>query len=397
MTICVLGSGVVGVSTAFALSRAGHEVIVIDKADRIAAGASHANGAQLSWSYTDPMASPAVLPKLTGILLGRDPAMRVGLGGSPGAALHLAKWGTQFLGQCRSNAFRKNKDARDGLAAESRAALDGFARDLPSNALQPTGVGKLVIAQTPRQLKEMRSQPNFLSAEECRDVEPALASWSAPQFGGLYSPDDSALDTLTYCTALSALAREQFGARFELGQEVSEIIIRSGQVQGVRTIDRVLQCDTVVSCLGMRSNALLRPHGLSLPLMAVRGYSVTLPATESAPRISVTDLFNKFVFANLGDRIRIAGFADIATSARCQKSRIDTLLQTARRVWPGIADYDAPPHGWTGARPMPPSGIPHIGETKVHGLYVNAGHGSLGYTFAAGSAMRIVDAIGAVQ
>lgn len=393
MKICVLGAGVVGVSTAFALSRIGHDVDVIERAEDVASGASHANGAQLSWSHTDPLANPSLLGKIPAYMLGFDPAMRI----RPALKPNFIMWGASFLRHCSPARFKKGKQARDELAQESKDALAGFERDLNSGPLQKTGAGKIVLAQTTAQQRTMMRSPHYRTAEQCVDIEPALKSWSKHFYGGLYAADDRAMDTVLFCHRLMDTAREEFGAKFNFEETVQSLSVTEQGIKKVTTDSREIECDAVIVCLGNQTNALLRSLGLSVPICSVRGYSVTLPATPFSPKASLTDLSHKIVFANLGDRVRIAGFADINVPSAKMTSRVAKLIEIARRCWPDVADYEADPSAWTGARPMTPSGIPVIGPTSIPGLFVNAGHGSLGYTFAAGSALRIADQIGAIQ
>ena len=393
MKICILGAGVVGVSTAFALSRIGHEVEVIDRGTDVANGASHANGAQLSWSYTNPLASPTILPKLPAYALGLDPAMRV----RPSLNPSFIKWGLSFLRNCTSARYEMGGQARHQLAIESQDALASIERDLIDGPIEKTGKGKIVLAQTRAQQRAMKGSPLYKTAEECLSIEPALRSWSKTQLGGLYAPDDSAVNPILFCQRLKNTAESEFGTVFRMGERVLDILTESNRAYGIRTEKAVRRYDKIIVCLGNQSNDLLRPLGITAPICSVRGYSVTLPANEKSPKASLTDLSNKIVFANLGDQVRIAGFADINASDRKSSRRVAKLIKIARQHWPDIADYDADPKAWSGQRPMTPSGIPVIGPTKVEGLLLNVGHGSLGYTFSPGSAQRIADQIGSIQ
>lgn len=393
MKICVLGAGVIGVATAFALSRLGYSVEVIERAETVASGASHANGAQLSWSHTDPLASPAILRKIPGFLFGLDPAMRI----YPSLDPQFIKWGLSFLNHCRAEKFQTGRKERHNLAEESRQALASFEREWSGADLPRTGTGKIVLAQTRKQLQSMRASENYRTAEECNQIEPALQKWTGSNFGGLYAPDDCAVNTVHFCERLKTIAEKEFGAVYRFDETVEFISTHQGRVSGVVTDQHQTDCDAVVVCMGNQTNDLIRPLGLTLPICPVRGYSVTLPAKDGAPKASVTDLTHKIVFANLGDKIRIAGFADVNAPLWRSSKRVDTLIDIARTCWPDIADYDADPSPWSGARPMTPSGIPIIGKTSLDGLFLNAGHGSLGFTFAAGSAARIADQIGDLQ
>ena len=404
MKICVLGAGVIGVSTAYALARLEHEVVVIDKGADVASGASHANGAQLSYSHVDPFAGPDILRKLPGYLLGTDPAIQFGLSLRP----DYLKWGLSFLRNCNAARFKENQRARLDLARLSREAIKSFERDLPEGALRRTGQGKLVLAQTRSETDAMRKRAEsgefiehdqkYLTAEQCLDIEPALSGWVGRLCGGLFSPNDNALDPMTYCKVLRRACEDDFGVKFYLGQNVQSIIETSIASSSagftIKTDAEEHKCDKVIVCLGNNPNPLLKPLGLRVPIYPMQGYSLTARATENAPTTSVTDLMNKIVIANLGTHVRIAGFVDANQSPAKAKIRHGQLLEAAKRYWPEAADYEGPLSHWTHYRPMTPSGVPVIKETRIAGLYLNAGHGSLGYTFAAGSAMKIATEIG---
>lgn len=400
MKICVLGAGVIGVSTAYALARLEHDVVVIDKGADVASGASHANGAQLSYSHVDPFAGPDILRKLPGYLLGTDPAIQFGLSLRP----DYLKWGLSFLRNCNAARFKENQHARRNLARLSREAIKSFERDLPEGALRRTGHGKLVLGQTPSESGAMRNRAEsgeciehdqkYLTAEQCLEIEPALSDWAGRLCGGLYSPNDNALDPVTYCKVLREASEHDFGVKFHFNQNVQSIVENSRTGFTIETSVQEHGCEKVIVCLGNNPNPLLKPLGLSVPVYPMQGYSLTARATEKAPTTSVTDLKNKIVIANLGAHVRIAGFVDANQSPAKAETRQAQLLETAKRYWPKAADYEGPLSQWTHYRPMTPSGVPVIQQTRIKGLYLNAGHGSLGYTFAAGSAMKIATEIG---
>lgn len=400
MKICVLGAGVIGVSTAYALARAGHEVRVIDRATDVAAGASHANGAQLSFSYVDPFAGPGTVKQLPAYLLGLDPAVRLGLSLSPA----YLSWGLSFLRNCTKKRAAENMMLRAALAKSSEAALALFTSECAPKALKPTGRGKIILAATSAHFADMEIAAQTksamgipmkaLSVEACTHIEPALKDWQGKFTGGLYAPGDMALDTQTYCKALKTRLERRFGAVFHMSEAVLSVNMDGDGVSGVTTDKSRHECDRVICCLGGQSADLLKHYGVSIPVYPMQGYSVTLKAKTGSSTVSITDAKNKMVFANLGGRIRIAGFMDSNQPKRRAEKRGRELLERARHLWPAIADYDSGPNFWTGFRPMTPSGVPVIGETNISGLYVNAGHGALGYTFAAGSGMRIAELIG---
>lgn len=403
MKICVLGSGVIGISTAYALARLGHEVLVVEKGSDVATGASHANGAQLSYSYVDPFPSPDSLRKLPGYLLGKDPAIQLGVSLKPAYLM----WGLSFLRNCSQSNFKKNQKSRLALAHLSRDAMTAYERDLPHGALNRTGTGKLVLAQTEAEKKSMmiRSKTKdamerdqtYLTAKQCLELEPSLSGWKGRLLGGIYSPSDNALDPVSYCKVLKDKCANAFKVKFFFNQEIQRLAQLSSTHFKIETDVETHECEKVIVCLGNDPNTLLKPFGLRVPVYPMQGYSLTLQRSEASPIVSVTDLKNKIVFANLGDRLRIAGFLDANLRPEKSRARGEQLLNLARQQWPTVADYEGPISHWTHYRPMTPSGVPVIGETKVPGLYLNAGHGSLGYTFAAGSAIQIANKIGHAQ
>lgn len=398
MKICVLGAGVIGVSTAYALARLGHEVTVIDKGADVASGASHANGAQLSFSYVEPFASPTTLKALPKYLTGMDPALRLGVGIKPS----YIKWGLSFVKNCGSARFDDNLNTLAALSHESRESFDLFERELPKDALKRTANGKLVLISNPATLERAKTasdtykalglEHQVLTKEACILREPSLKHMTRPFLGGVYAGSESALDPVIYCTALKN-ATQNLGGTFRFNETVKQVRLQDARVSFVETTAGHIPCEAVIVCLGNGVNDIVKPHGLSVPIYPVQGYSLTLPARDTAPKVSVTSLKEKVVFTHLGHSVRIAGFTDTNLSPRAAKKRGLRLKALARDMWPTIADYDAASH-WTHYRPMTPSGVPVIGETNVSGLYLNAGHGALGYTFAAGSAMRIAKQIG---
>lgn len=401
MKVCVLGAGVVGVTTASVLSRAGHDVTLIDKASAPSTGTSRANGAQLAYSYVEPMASPATAKKLLKYFLGRDPGIKLGLSVKPS----YWTWGLSFLRNCLPQNYRANFKERGLLAKLSRQTLSEIETHLPDGAMVRTGVGKLVIADNKKTLDSLLKSANTTSPNEdnyirkldraqCIDLAPSLKLGERKLYGGIYCATDEALDTQVYCKALLSSNTTNRKPKLVYNEKFVKLELTKGRVSSVVTSGGTYGCDAVIACLGGDINQALTGYINPLPIYPVQGYSVTLPATKLAPQCSITDLKHKFVIANLGDRVRIAGFMDANLSATRSEARAKELLKTARRLWPGIANYDEEPNFWVGQRPMTPDGLPIIRESQTPGLFINAGHGSMGYTFAAGSAAKILDLIG---
>lgn len=392
----MLGAGIVGLTSAWALVQRGYRVTVIDRASGVASGASAANGGQLSYSYTDSLASPAILRELPRLAFGLDRAFRLDLSFDP----HFLCWGLQFLRQCtEARALGATVDVL-ALALESRLALHRFLERHPLD-FSYTRRGKLHLFYTDAAAlacewaavhKRGRGvRQHIISPREAVALEPALAGLVPRLHSALYAPDDEAGDCAAFCVALSRLLATQPSCELRLGVEATGLRFDDRSVIGIDTPQGPIMAAHTVVCLGIDAARWLRPAGLRLPLCAVRGYSMTWPLRAASPRVSLTDRSRRVVFCRLGQRLRIAGFAEVAPrSAHAAPGRLAALTDAAREVLPDAAEYDAPPlQGWVGERPMTPSGIPMIGQTGVPGLAVNVGHGMLGWTLAMGAAERL--------
>jgi len=399
MHIGVLGAGVIGVTTAYALTNLGHHVTLIDKNSDVAHGASYANGAQLSFSYVDPLASPQTFRSLPSYLLGLDPAMKVTFSLKP----DFLKWGIKFLRECSTAKTKANFKARANLSVQSQRAYSDLHTYLNDKTISKRPLGKIVLVKSEKDLEALRQsaghyhahglERDILGRNDAIEVEPALGDINEEFAGAMYAKSDTALDSLVFCRVLKSYLIRQ-GAIFRFNETAQSLTVDGGQVTGIQTDSAHHTFDRIVVCTGIAAPKLLSPLGVSVPIFPIQGYSLTLPASEHAPSASVTSLKHKTVFARLESTIRIAGFADLNQHPTRQKERAQQLLKLVKTFWPSIADYSADPNIWTGYRPMTPSGVPIIGDTKCENLLVNVGHGSLGYTFAMGSAIRIAKIIG---
>jgi len=391
--VAVLGAGIAGLATAWALHQRGLSVTVIDRAQP-GSGASAANGAQLSYAYVQPLADPGIWRQLPALLLAPDSPLRVRLQMDP----RQWSWGLRFLAACRRRVSETTTRQLLALAARSRAQFDRM-RALTGVEADFSAAGKLVVYQTADTLRAAERQAalqaqlggspqRVVGPQELLDIEPALAA-SAPRLaGGVYTPGDCAADCQRVCTGLHDWLRAR-GVQFVLDTPVTALQVRQGRVVAASTPRGAIEADAFVVATGHGSPALLRPLGVSLPVYPLRGYSVTVAARAAdAPRVSVTDAARKTVFARLGDRLRVAGMVelaghDTAVSAR----RIAELLRTARDVFPAASDY-VPLHTWAGLRPATPTGRPIAGRHPrgPANLWLNTGHGALGFTLAFGTA-----------
>ena len=405
--VCVLGAGIIGLATAWQLQRAGHQVTVVDRATA-GAGASGANGAQLSYAYVQPLADPSIWRQLPQLLLAPDSPLRFKLQLDP----RQWAWGLQFLAACRASVSERTTHRLLALAGESRAGFDAWLQATGAQC-DHTATGKLVLyegaqgfAAARRQMalqQRLGSVQAAFSPAECAQVEPALAHFAPRVAGGIHTPGECAADCFKVCQAL----HDQLvagGARMLLGTDITRLQVEGtgdgARVVAVETSQGRIAADAFVVSLGTGSPALVRALGLPLPVYPLKGYSITVPvedaappgrASHAAPRVSVTDAARKVVFARVGQRLRVAGMVELqGEDRRIDPGRIASLVATARDIFPQGGDY-AQAEPWTGLRPATPRGEPVIGVSPggPQNLVLNTGHGALGFTLAFGSALRV--------
>ena len=400
MHVAVLGAGVVGVTTAHFLAEAGHDVTIIDQAAGVARECSAANGAQLSYSYTEVMASPSFLLKLPGLAAGTDAAIHV----RPPLTMDLVRWGLGFLGKCTRRSAAASARANLEMAVRSAQLLRDLRNELRAD-FHYRQAGKLILLSTGRELDDARRaselkaelgvRANVVSFDEALEIEPAIGAMQGPYAGAVHSPGDDIGDSAEFSELLAERLEQKHGARLALGTAITGLIREGDTILGVRTASGDIEADAVVVCLGAWSPALLGKVGIRILVAPVRGYSLTLPPGRTMPSASVTDYGRRFVMGRLGEKMRVAGYADfVGFSTRQDAARLEQLLDTARSAAPEAADYSYPDnHAWGGYRPMTPDGRPIVGPTRLSGLFVNTGHGTLGWTLALASAEQLADAI----
>ncbi len=399
MRICVLGGGVVGVATAYYLSRDGHDVTVVDQGAGPALETSFANGGQLSYSYVAPLADPSVIPKLPSWLIRADSPLRF----VPRFEPQQWRWLLRFLASCTLSASRAATVQLLALGFYSRSLTHAIVRD-ENIAFDYARNGKLVLYRGNMGFEGAKRQMAFqatlgaeqeaLSGQACIDLEPALAPLAGKLAGGIYTPSEDAGDCHKFTKGLAAVAAAR-GVNFVYGAMVRDLLGANGRVAAVRTTLGDISADAFVVALGINSLDILRPLGIKVPLYPINGYSLTLPIgpAHKPPRISITDTHNKVVYAPLGDRLRIAGMADVTgLYSGPDPRRLALLTRQARETFPEGGDYD---HAatWFGRRPATPTSKPVLGATAFPNLWLNIGHGSLGFTLACGSAKLVADAI----
>jgi D-amino-acid dehydrogenase len=399
--VAVIGAGVVGVASAYLLAKAGHDVILVDAASEPGRGASAGNAAQLSWAYGDAMASPALLRQLPAIVAGRDPAFRIRWQFDPDFFL----WGLKFIANAPFRRWWSNtRDILD-LADQSRREL-GLLLAETDIAFDYRIAGKLHLYPDARGFAAARStvdrkialglEQRLLSRREAEEVEPALAGYQGEISGAVFTPGDALGDAAGFCRQLTAHMIERHGVSTIFGSQVTGFAQKGGAVTALRFDDRD---DICIDAAVIAAGPLVHAFASDLPevraIRPVRGYSLTVARTAAAPRVSLTDVKRKLAFAAIGDRFRVAGLADIERpSAGFDTARFEALRRAACAVLPEVFERPDELMRWSGERPMTPSSRPVIAPSRrLRGLYLNAGHGMLGWTLALGSARRVVDMI----
>ncbi|WP_157269517.1 D-amino acid dehydrogenase [Azohydromonas aeria] len=399
MKVMVLGSGVIGTSVAYYLARAGHEVTVIDRQPGPGLETSFANAGEVSPGYSAPWAGPGVpLKAIKWLLMHHRPLVI-----KPSLDPALLRWMGAMLANCTEAAYRRNKSRMVRLAEYSRDCLRALRAETGIR-YDERAQGTLQLFRTQKQLDATANDIEILKAYgvpfELLDragfvaVEPGLAATQEKFVGALRLPGDETGDCFKFTQALAGMA-QALGVQFRFGVDIQGLDSAGGRITGVRTAAGVLRADRYVVALGSYSPRLLAPLGLDLPVYPVKGYSITVPITDpsGAPESTVMDETHKVAVTRLGDRIRVGGTA--------QLSGFDLGLSEARRRTLEFVVSDLFPRGgdvaraefWTGLRPMTPDGTPVVGGTSLDNLFLSTGHGTLGWTMAAGTGRVMADLI----
>ena len=401
MHIVVLGAGLIGVASAWFLAADGHEVTVVERQPGPARETSFANGGQISTSHAEPWANPAAPLKILKWLGREDSPLLWRLRADP----DQWAWGLRFLGECCPAHTRANIHAILALALDSRARLKALRRelDLDYDCLER---GILHFYTDPAEFEHAIPQAALMrefgcervvkSAAECLAIEPALAHATTPIVGGTYTAADESGDAQRFTAALGARCAER-GVRFIYDQSVAGFETAGGRVDAVRLAGgELLKADAYVVALGSYSAPLLRSLGIGIPVYPAKGYSISVPlATDVlAPTVSLTDDGAKLVYSRLGQKLRVAGTAEFCGyDLSIAPERLQPLLRRVREIFPHLAFRDEAVEPWCGLRPATPSNVPLIGRTRLANFYLNTGHGTLGWTLAAGSGQLLADLV----
>ena len=398
MKVTILGAGVIGVTSAYYLAKAGHEVTVLDRQPGPALETSFANAGEVSFGYCSPWAAPGIPQKaLKWIFMEHAPLIL-----RPKLDMAMLSWMLQMLRNCTSERYALNKSRMLRLADYARLALAEVRAETNVDYDQRMQ-GTLQLFRTHAQLDASAKDVKALAADGipfevldpagCIRVEPALAHVREKIVGGLLTPKDETGDCFKFTNILSDKATSM-GVRFEWGVNIKALDVQGGEVKGVMTDRGLVSSDAVVVALGSYSPLLVNPHGIRLPVYPVKGYSLTIPIVDEsrAPESTVMDETYKIAITRLGDRIRVGGMAEISGYTNdLGHARRRTLEHSVTDLFPGGDVSKA--SFWSGLRPMTPDGTPVIGATKVRNLYLNTGHGTLGWTMSCGSAKVLADIV----
>ncbi len=404
MKVIILGAGVVGIASAWYLSRAGHDITVIERQTAAGLETSFANGGQISVSHAEPWANPGA-PRLILKWLGREDAPLLFRLRADRAQW---RWGVQFLIECLPARARRNMIDILRLALHSRTLLKTLRAETGIHYDQSER-GILHFYTNPAQLDAALATAKLMSdlgceripktPQEVLAIEPALAHALPQIVGGDYSPSDEAGDAHLFTQRLAALC-EARGVQFQYGTTIEQLARGGDGIAGVSIRNSVggaqtMTADAYVVALGSYSPFLVKPLGIGLLIYPVKGYSVTIPITnpDAAPTVSLTDDAFKLVFSRLGERLRVAGTAEVTGyDTSINPVRCEALLRRTAELFPRAGDFGSALR-WAGLRPATPSNLPYVSRTRYRNLFLNTGHGTLGWTMACGSGQLVADLI----
>lgn len=401
MKVCVLGGGVIGLTSAWYLARDGHEVTLLERNPGVGLETSYANGGQLSYSYVAPLAGPGVIPKVPPWLLKRDSPLRF----YPKLDPHQWRWCLEFLAACSTARSTRTTAELLPLAFLSRDLMRALVAQYRPE-FDYTTSGKLVVyrdaeawrgAQALMRYQEsLGCQQQALDPAACVVLEPALTELAPQLRGGIHTASEDAGDCFQFCQVLKRLLQsEPTPVALRMGEKLERLRAEGNRIIAAETDLGAVEADAFVVALGLASRAALLPLGLRLPIYPLKGYSLTVPVRpqDRAPSVSITDAHHKIVFARLGEELRVAGMVDLAGyDKRIDPVRVAALARRTQETFPGCGDFSrAKP--WCGLRPATPQSKPILGASPWRNLWLNVGHGALGFTLACGSAKVVADLV----
>ncbi|BBD03150.1 MULTISPECIES: D-amino acid dehydrogenase [Sphingobium] len=397
MKIVILGGGVIGVTSAWYLAEAGHEVVVVDRQTGVAQETSFANAGEISPGYASPWAAPGIPAKaLRWLFMQHAPLIL-----RPKVDMAMLRWLVAMLGNCNATDYRINKGRMVRLAEHSRDRLIAL-RAQTGISYDERSQGTLQLFREQKQMDGIAKDIEVLRADNvpfevldragCLAAEPGLAASEASILGGLRLPNDETGDCFKFTNALAEMAKAR-GVQFLMGRTIRGLATEGGRIAHVDTAEGPVKGDAYLVAMGSYSPLVVAPLGLRLPVYPVKGYSITVPIVQEqgAPVSTLLDESYKVAITRLGDRIRVGGMAELSGYTNdLPQARRDTLDHSVGTLFPGAGDLSRATF-WSGLRPMTPDSTPVVGATKIDNLFLNTGHGTLGWTMACGSGHVIAD------
>jgi D-amino-acid dehydrogenase len=395
--IIVIGGGVVGLTSAWWLLEAGHKVTLLERAPQVGTGTSFSNGGQLSYRYVSPLADAGVPLKALQWLFQEYGPLRF----KPQLDAHQWRWLASFLANCRVDANRRTTSKLLELGELSRRAMARLEPVVPLDAFAWRDAGKLVVYRTSKAFEAAAAKSDssgsarIWTAAECAAHEPALLDVAGRLEGGIYNSGEAVADCYAFCLKLAERIAEHPRFTGFVHGDAMRLVTSGGKITGLQTSTGTLQADAYVLAAGMQSRALADTAGIELPLYPLKGYSLTatIRPEDVAPNISVTDFERKVLYARIGNKLRVAAMVDmVGEDLSLDARRLASLTRQVRETMPHAADYDNMTP-WAGLRPATPNSAPIVGPTPYANLWLNVGHGPLGFTFACGTASVLADLV----
>ena len=404
MKVVVLGAGIIGTTSAYFLAKQGHEVTVIDRQDSVTMETSHANAGCLSYGFTSPWASPGLpFSVLKWVLTGRSPLII-----NPNMSVETIKFLFRMYKNCNSRSYEINKSRMLRVANYSQKALleietdfDLYYEQKKQGSLQLFWDSK-EIEKTQKDiaiLDKFNINSQLLSAEECVKIEPGLQYVKNELAGGIQFMDDFTGNCYMFSTEVYKKCVEM-GVNFEFNTEIKSLQISNDKIASVSTDSGEIKADCYSVSLGSYSTKILSKIGIEIPIYPVKGYSITLPvlSNEDAPQSTIMDEKNKIAITRLGDRIRVAGMAHLTDFDNNLRTKsLDSLMSGLDHLFPKSYESSKETNFWTGFRPSTPDGTPIIGPTPFNNLFLNTGHGTLGWTMSAGSGKLLANLVSGID
>jgi D-amino-acid dehydrogenase len=404
MKVVVLGAGIIGTTSAYFLAKQGHEVTVIDRQDSVSMETSHANAGCLSYGFTSPWASPGLpFSVLKWVLTGRSPLII-----NPNMSVETIKFLFRMYKNCNSRSYEINKSRMLRVANYSQKALleietdfDLYYEQKKQGSLQLFWDSK-EIEKTQKDiaiLDKFNINSQLLSAEECVKIEPGLQYVKNELAGGIQFMDDFTGNCYLFSTEVYKKCVEM-GVNFEFNTKIKSLQISNDKIASVSTDSGEIKADCYSVSLGSYSTKILSKIGIEIPIYPVKGYSITLPvlSNEDAPQSTIMDEKNKIAITRLGDRIRVAGMAHLTDFDKNLRTKsLDSLMSGLDLLFPKSYESSKETNFWTGFRPSTPDGTPIIGPTPFNNLFLNTGHGTLGWTMSAGSGKLLANLVSGID